>query len=220
MKRKLGSVFTALLVALVTVPARPAGAAKQISVFQLRDHSLIADFADASDDGCFVIQTDIHFFESVTHIGGPPIIGPPTTVVVLDYANACTGESFELTGGTTQQTFHIAHDLSSATLTAVVPVVDESGSNSASVNLNVTWTANAPAQEVKSRNITRSGNTLTIERFDVTARTADVTGPVSAVLDVEAGPTSVDLSRFPEGGQLGTDVDGQRTVTFLHGHHP
>ena len=55
--------------------------------------------------------------------------------------------------------------------------------------------------------------------FTFEPRSADVVGPVSAVLNVQAGPTGFDLSRFPEGGQLGKDVDGQRTVTFLRGRH-
>jgi hypothetical protein len=60
---------------------------------------------------------------------------------------------------------------------------------------------------------------ITFEHFDFETRSADVVGPVSALLNVQAGPTGFDLSRFPEGGQLGKDVDGQRTVTFLRGLH-
>jgi hypothetical protein len=219
MTKKIASILGLFMTAGITLPARTASAKIEVSIFKLHDRSLLANFEDASDDGCFVTQTSIQFSESVTQIGGPPIIGAPTTLVTLDYANACTGESFELLGGTTVQTFHIASDLSSATLTTVVPVVDDSGANSASVTINVKWTANAPLQVAKNSSLTRNANTIIFERTEAEARSADVLGPVSTVLNLQAGPTGFDLSRFPEGGQLGKNVDGQRTVTFLRGHH-
>jgi hypothetical protein len=216
MKKKIASIFGLFMIAGITLPARTASAKIEVSIFKLHDRSLLANFEDASDDGCFVTQTAIRFSESVTQIGGPPIIGAPTTQVEVDYANACTGEFFTLTGGTAAQTFHIASDLGSATLVAVVPVTD-GVSNNANVTLNVKWTANAPVQTAKNTSLTRDANTITFEHFDFETRSADVVGPVSAVLNVQAGPTGFDLSRFPEGGQLGKDVDGQRTVTFIHG---
>jgi hypothetical protein len=219
-RKALGlGLFSALALAGVVSFARPAHAGVQISVFSLRDKSLIADFEDASDDGCFVTQTHILFAEAVIFQSGtPPTIQSPSTQVTIDYANACTGEIFELTGGTSTQTFTIASDLSKATLVATVPVTDGI-SNNANVSVNVTWTANAPLQRVKSTNVSHDANTITVDRTNVAARTADVVGPVSAVIDVQAGPTAFDLSRFPEGGQLGTDNEGSRTVTILHAQH-
>jgi hypothetical protein len=219
MNRKIGSVFTALALAFVMIPARPANAKITVSIFRLHDHSLIADFEDASDDGCFVTQTNVRFTESVTQIGGPPIIGPPTTQIDLFYANACTLEFFELTGGTTTQTFHIANDLSSATLVATVPVTDVNGTgNNATVNVNVKWIANAPTQQVKNTTITRDANTITVDSINFQTRAALVQGPLTTVLNVQGGPTTFDLARFPEDGQLGKDAEGTRTVTFIHGH--
>jgi len=217
MNRKIGSVFTALALAFVMIPARSANAKITISTFRLHDHSLIADFEDASDDGCFVTQTNVRFTESVTQIGGPPIIGPPTTQIDLFYANACTGEFFELTGGTTTQTFHIANDLSSATLVATVPITDGIGNN-ATVNVNVRWTANAPTQRVVNTTVTHDANTITVDHINFQTRAALVQGPLTTVLNVQGGPTTFDLARFPEDGQLGQDAEGTRTVTFLHAH--
>jgi hypothetical protein len=217
MNRKIVSFFSAFVLAGVSIPARPANAKIVVSIFRLHDRSLLADFEDASDDGCFVTQTNIRFTESVTQIGGPPIIGPPTTQVILDYGNGCTGEFFELIGGTTHQTVHIASDLSSATLVATVPVSD-GVSNNATVNINMKWIASAPTQSAKHTSLTRDANTIIFEHFNFQTRAALVSGPISAVLNVQGGPTTFDLSRFPEDGQLGKDVDGTRTVTFLHGH--
>jgi hypothetical protein len=201
----------------VLLPVRPAAATAQISSFGLRDRSLIADFEYASNDACIVTQTHIQFSEAVIFQSGtPPTIQPPTTQVTIDYSNACTGEFFELTGGTLQQTVQVAGDLSTATLVATVPVTD-GVSNNASVSVNVTWTANAPIQQVKSTTVSHDAKTLTINRVNVEARTANVVGPVSTVLNIEAGPTAFDLSLFPEDGQIGKDNEGSRTVTVL-GH--
>jgi hypothetical protein len=216
--RRIGATFAAVLVAVMTLPARSAHAGVQVSFFKLKDKSLQAFFEDASDDGCFVSQTTISFSESVTQTGGPPIIGAPTTLVDVVYSNACTGEFFELSGGTTTQTVHIANDLSSATLSAVATVTD-GGSLSADVTMSVTWTANGPTQVAKDTIVTRDANTITVERFDFESRPADVSGTVAALLPVQGGPTDFDLSRFPEGGTVGKNRDSQRTVTFLHGHH-
>lgn len=220
MRSKLVGALSVFVFAAVALPARPAGAKVEFSIFKLRAGSLIADFEDASDDGCFVTQTHILFSEAVIFQSGtPPTIQPPTTQVTIDYANNCSGEFFELNGGTAQQAFQIAGDLGKATLIATVPVSDDSGTNNANVSVNVTWTANAPLQRVKSTTVTHDANSITIDRTNVQARTADVVGPVSAVLMIQAGPTFFDLSRFPEGGQLGKDNEGSRTITFVGNQH-
>jgi hypothetical protein len=216
MRNRAPGVVAALVAGGIALAALPASAKVSITSFKLRDRSLIADFEDASDDGCFVTQTHILFTEAVIYqSGSPPTRQPPTTQVTIDYSNACTGESFELTGGTTEQTVQIAGDLGKASLVATVPVSD-GASNNANVSVNVTWTANAPLGRVKSTDTSRDANTLTVDRMNVQARSADVVGPVSAVLTTVDGPISFDLSRFPEGGQLGKDNEGSRTITFLH----
>jgi len=219
MRAKLLGALSVFVFAGVALPARPASAKVEFQMFKLRAGSLIADFEFASDDACIVTQTHIQFSEAVIFQSGtPPTRQPPTTQVTLDYANACTGEFFELTGGTTQQSVQIAGDLGKAHLIATVPVSDDSGTNNANVSVDVTWTANAPLQRVKSTNITHDANSITVDRTNVQARTADVVGPVSTVLMIQAGPTFFDLSRFPEGGQLGKDNEGARTITFIPGH--
>jgi hypothetical protein len=40
-----------------------------------------------------------------------------------------------------------------------------------------------------------------------------VSGDVSAVIP-QLGPPALDLSRFPEGGSIGKNVEGTRTITF------
>jgi hypothetical protein len=215
MRIRVAGVLSGVVAAGILFASVPASAKVTSTSFKLRDRSLQADFEDATDDGCIVTLTHILFTEAVIfQSGSPPTVQPPTTQVTLDYANACTGESFELVGGTTQQSVQIAGDLGKASLIATVPVSDGAGNNS-NVSLDVTWTANAPIQRVKSTNVSHDAQTLEVDHINVAARTADVSGSVAAVLMIQAGPTAFDLSRFPQGGQLGKDNEGSRTITFL-----
>jgi hypothetical protein len=193
--------------------ATPAHAAT-VSHFKLRDHSLIANFEAASDDGCFVAQTFIEFAESVTQVDGTTIVGEPTTLLEVDYANACTGDVLSLTGGTTVQTVSIGGDLSSASLSAVIPVTD--GTNSATVTLNVTWTANGDVQVAKGHFRSTDGNTTTMDKFDLHERDAVVGGSITTSLPLAAGPTPIQLAAFQEGGMIGSGMDGERSVTKKH----
>jgi hypothetical protein len=214
MKRKITCIFGVLMISGSALVARPASARTTVSIFSIRDRSLIADFEDATTDNCIITQTNIIFGESVTHQGGPPIVGPPTTLVTVVYANSCTGDFISYMGGTTEQTFRIAQDLSVASLSASVPIADDSG-NTATVNIDVQWVANAPVQAVKERIVNRNADTIVVDRINFQVRTANVNGTISAVL-APAGPDPLDLSLFPEDGQIGKNVESTRTVTFRH----
>src|SRR5882672_9798725 len=101
MKRWL-SLTSAILMALaVTLPGHSASAGVAISKFQIRDKSLNAVFETA--DGCFVATTTLRFASSVTQTSGPPVVAPPLTQIEVAYSNGCTGEFFDLTGGTNTQ---------------------------------------------------------------------------------------------------------------------
>lgn len=203
--------FQSLALLLVVVASAGAARAAEVSHFKLRDRSLIANFEDASDDGCFVSQTLIRFAESIVRQDGTVFVGPPTTQVDIEYANACTGEVLSLSGGTTTQNVAFTGDLSGASLAAVVPVTD--GTNSATVTFNITFTANGDLQRAKGQFKSSDGNTTTVERFDFQVRNADVVGSVTTTLPLAAGPTPLDLARFPEGGTIGKDLNGDRVIT-------
>jgi hypothetical protein len=212
MRRSFSFVSAFLVVAAITLSARPADARVEIAKFKIRDKSLEAVFDSA--DGCFVATTTLKFTSSITQTSGPPVVTPPLTTVEVAYSNGCTGEFFILTGGTNNQVVNIAPDLSSATLSAVVPVTD--GLVNANVTVNARFTANGPLERAKDHTITREGNTITLHRIDFRARSADMTGSsLSTVLPLAAGPTFLDLSQSSVGGELGRDLEGTKTITFL-----
>jgi hypothetical protein len=207
-KISLSALALSILVATGTAHAAT------VSHFKLRDHSLIANFESASDDGCYVAQTFVEFAEAVIQYDGDTTTQPPTTQVEVDYANNCTGDVLSLYGGVATQTVSIGGDLSGATLSAVVPVTD--GTNSATVTLNLTWTANGDLQVAKGHFRSTDGNTTTMDKFDVKVRNADVTGSMTTSLPLAAGPSAIQLAQFPEGGTIGSDMEGDRTVTKKH----
>jgi hypothetical protein len=215
MKRSLSLVFAACIALAVTLPVRHAAAGgngAQVATFKIRDKSLNAVFETA--DGCFVATTTIRYAASVTQDSGPPVPQQPLTQVEVAYSNGCTGEFFDLTGGTTTQVANIAQNLSSATLQAVVPVTD--GVISANVTIDAHFTAVGEQQEVKDHSKTKDANTITVEKIDFVVQPADMTGTsITTVLPLAAGDTFLELATDPVSGQMGKDVFGTRTVTFL-----
>jgi hypothetical protein len=212
LNRNMTLSIGALALVMTTVGATAHAA--DVTHFNLRDHYLNADMANASDDGCFVAETNVRFTEAVTFFDGDKFIQPATTQVQVDYANGCTGDVLSLSGGTTTQTFQLLGDLASATLSAVVPVTD--GVNSATVTLNLTWTANGPVQDVKDHFHSKDATTITNENFNVSLRTADVTGTAMTSLPTSTGPLPLNLALFPQDGTIGKDAFGSRTVTKIH----
>ncbi len=198
--------------ALVMFSVGAMAQAATVTTFKLHDRSLIANTEYASDDGCIVTQTTVRWTESVTRSDGTVDVQAPTTMVDVVYSNGCTGEFVTFDGGTPTQTTHIAGDFGTASLSAVVPVASEDG-QTASVSLNLVWTANGPLQEAKDKTRTRDGKTITVEKFDFKVRPADISGTALTTLPTVNGPLTLDLAAFSEGGTIGKDVLGDRTVT-------
>jgi hypothetical protein len=199
--------ISALALAMISVGATAQAAT--VTKFKLRDRSLIANLFYA--DECNIATTSVRFAESVTQTDGVRVVSPPLTTVEVDYTNGCTGETFTLTGGTNVQNVHFAGDFSTATLVATVPVTD--GETSATVTLNLVWTANAPLQEAKDKTRTRDGNVITVEKFDFKSRSADISGTAPTTLTTDEGSLPIDLALSSQGGTIGKDVFGDRTVT-------
>lgn len=190
--------------------AAPAAHAATVTHLTLRGRALTANFEAASDDFCYVAETQLVFGEFVSYVDGPPIIQPPTVLIQIDYANSCTGDVLSLAGGTTTPTFKILGDLSSATLSATFPVTD--GVNTVDVAVNLTLTANGDVQTAKGHFRSFDGNETDMENFNLKLRNADDAGSITATLPLSTGLTPIQLAQFPQGGTIGSDMFGDRTV--------
>jgi hypothetical protein len=215
--KRFSSLVSAVCLALAVtlLPTRDAAAhGVQVAVLKISGKSLDAVFETA--DGCFVATTTIHYASQITQESGPPV-RLALTQVELNYSNFCTQEFFDLTGGTTEQVANIAPNLSAATLTTVVPVTD--GVISANVTIDARFTAVGAQQATKDHTITRDPGTITIERRVFMAQEADTTGTsITTVLPLAAGDTALELATDPVSAQMGRDVLGTRTITFLPHH--
>jgi hypothetical protein len=206
----LGFRFQILAVLGLATLGSVANAA-EVSRYKLKNRVLLADFASHSDDGCISTLTSIQFSETVTKMDGSSTTDQPTTLIGIEYADACTGEVLSLSGGTTVQTVAFTGDLAGATFSAVVPVTD--GVNSANVSLSLTWTGNGELQTSKQHFKTTDGNTTTVDKSSASSRTADASGTITVTLPLAAGPTTVELAQFPLDGLIAKDASGDRTVT-------
>jgi hypothetical protein len=188
-----------------------ASASVTVSHQKIKDRSLIANLFYADD--CNIATTSVHFAESVERVDGEVFQTGPLTLVEVDYVNGCTGESLTLMGNTTVQNVHFEGDLGSATLSTVVPVATEDGANTANVTLNLVWTANGPLQQVKDKTRTRNGDTIVIDKIDLKLRTADITGTATTSLPISTGSLPLNLALSTQGGTIGKDMIGERTIT-------
>jgi hypothetical protein len=211
--RKLAFVSVLFALALTAIPTRSAEAHADVSSFRLKNKSLEASFFTVAD--CYGVSTLVRYIEAVERVDGQPFITPPSASVELTYSNNCTGETFTLLGGVDPQKLTFSSDLGRASMKATVPVTD--GVVSATVTIDLTWTANAPLQQVKENHLTWDpvARTITWDRQDLRARTADVAGVASTVLPDQVGPDAIDLTQVSFGGFLGRNVTSLRTVTFL-----
>lgn len=192
----------------ILATAGTAHAATTVTHQTLRGRAITANFEAA--DGCYVAETQLVFGEFVDYVDGPPITQPPTVLIQIDYANACTGDVLSLAGGTTTPTFQILGDLSSATLSATFPVTD--GVNTVNVSVDISLTANGDLQTAKGHFRASYGNETDMENFNVKLRNADDAGSITATLPLSTGPTPVELAQFGQGGTIGSDLFGDRTV--------
>jgi hypothetical protein len=208
---KAVTLFRTGIVFGIAMLAAPAARAAEVSHFNLNGHSLLGSWQSA--DECTISTTFMHFSESVSQIGGPPIVSPPTVLLEVDYQNFCNGDSFSLSGGAIISDVHFYGDLDSATMNAVIPVTD--GNITVNVNLNGTWTGNAALQTARFHLRSKSGDTTVMEHANLNARTADTGGTITVVLPLSTGPSTVTLSQAGTGGQIGRDLVGDRVVTKM-----
>ena len=193
--------------------AVPDGAqAAETSHFRTSGHAMNAGFLveDPVAD-CFFASTNVMFVESVIQTGGKPTVQPPTVVVDMTYENDCTGDFFELNGSIVNPTVSIRGDLGTGTLAASVPVTD--GTVSATVNLNLSFTANADLQQAQFAFHSASDCTIFNERVRSEERPADASGIMTAVLPLSTGDTLVDLAPSPSTSAfIGANSFGDVTV--------
>jgi hypothetical protein len=138
----IASVVLALLAGVVVAP-RTAHAATQVMVFQFHGETALANFDSIDATGCIETSVILSGGESIT-LNRPGTGAPPQMlkmVVEISQFNNCTG--FLLLSAVATSSvidFHLAADLSSATLTASqVATVNEVTGTPFNIDVTMTW---------------------------------------------------------------------------------
>jgi hypothetical protein len=164
---------TVLLLSLVafafSTPSH-AAASGSATVFNLHQLAALADFDSFSPDGCV---------ETFVFVAGLQNNGVPEAFGFIGQVDSCTGASLSAAGETLNTTFQINNQLTSASLSATIPLFDEVSGNTFNVSVNATWTGTGPlTREIGSSHF-HTKNFIENFHFNDNFRDASASGTVS-----------------------------------------
>lgn len=189
--------------------------AATVDTFRLKDGTLQAGFEVT--DNCQSAVTDVFYAEATIRTNGTKDIQQPMTFVSVEYVNNCTMEHFILSGHTSQQQVKISGNINSASLSANVPVADDTGTRTATIALNLTFTGTGPISATEDRSKSKGGNVIIQSSFDFQHRPAQATGTIAGVLPLASGGQYTTLTDGPSfSASIGKDAFGQITITTNH----
>ncbi len=203
----VASVVLALLAGVVVAP-RPAHAA-QVSISQVRAETAFAGFESTDSTGC--ILTTVFLLGTNGDVlippGGPQAV--PAIVVEISQSNVCTSTLLlEATGLSSVIDFHLAGDLSTATLAASRAVMHDVLTDiTFDVDVNVTWDGTGSVtRHAGTSHFRAPGMVMNAVEVGFT-RAAQATGTiVSGTTNYIPRPSSV--------GEVQDATSGQITVTM------
>lgn len=197
----------------ITLSAPLHAAPKKVTEsFKLKNLGASAAFFGA--DNCVAAAVNVFYSEIVTKTNGDKDRPNPTTFVELGYQNICTGDAFMLSGTIDQQQAQIRGDLGGASLTASVPVSNEDGTKTATLYVNLNFTATGPITTFKDDFKSKGGGVRYKRKATSQSRPALATGTVAGILPLDAGPHYENVIFDPsESAQINKNLFGEVTVT-------
>jgi hypothetical protein len=168
-----------LVLALLAAPATAGASASQ--VFKSTGDDVTVVFSNTDPTGCVVTTAVVNAGAGTVHISpGPPDSTQGVGVAITEF-NVCTGVSLVNAGGaTTDLTFTMAKDLSSALVVATVVVDDVNAGTSYPVSVNLTWTATGDAvHDSINSTVVIPGGTVQHTSFNGEFRPGSASGTVS-----------------------------------------
>jgi len=166
-----GLVLIIGALAMLAAPATARAASGAATVVKFNGPSAVAEFDTVSNG----VET------FVLVVGSTPAAASPQVVVVVNQFDVNTGTPLLLASGSTSSaTIQVGPNLSSATVSAAVPLTDSVSGTSFTVGLNVAWTANSPLMhEHPTTTVTHTPNITSIFHSNSSFRNADASGTVS-----------------------------------------
>jgi hypothetical protein len=190
------STVLALIVPPLMGLASTADASAQVTIEQASGDSAVATFHSVDSSGCVI--TDTFVFASVGEIHDPP--GAPAefqiTGVGLSQFDQCQGLLLKTGLGSSRSalSFQLARDMSSATLSATVPVAEFVSGTTFNVSVSLNWTGTGDAAHQASNSHERAPGYTAQTHFNGTFRAGQASGSVSdGVTNYAVGP-SIDVT--------------------------
>ena len=206
MKTSMFKLFVVVILFLAGVSL--IGAAQAGSpVYHFTGEYANALFSDYDGIGCVVNEVYIFAGENVSHTPPARRAGMSEALVQIAEYDLCAQELLSLKQGYTllpDSAFQVANKIESATLAAMIEVLDELGEPS-HVTINLTWTATGPIVRTKSSSYTHAPDCKINTHYNGTQRVASVSGSIS---DGTTEFTTLPLIF----ANIGTDKAGEITI--------
>ena len=192
-------VCLSTVLALIVLPlmglASTADASAQVTIEQVSGDSALATFHSVDSSGCVI--TDTFVFASAGEIHDPPggPAGFQVTGVAVSQFDQCQGLLLKTGLGTSNNmSFQLARDMSSATLSATVPVDELVSGTTFNVSVSLNWTGTGDAVHQVSNSHERAPGYTAKTHFNGTFRAGQASGSVSdGVTNYAVGP-SIDVT--------------------------
>jgi hypothetical protein len=152
--------FAILAILILVAEAPTARAETMVSHIKIKGETVVATFnAISPDDPRLEFFVTVVASDLVERISPPKSkIAQPRALLVVGLLDRCLGINLMSAVGETSeapQTLQIARDLGSATLKATVPVFDSVSLQDFDFELDLTWTATAPADRQNTKETLR-----------------------------------------------------------------
>lgn len=185
--------------------ASPSSAATD--TFQFRGENAYAQFRQESSDGCASTVVDVWAYNDVVrNEPGPPTRQSRANVSYGTY-NWCTGSFSGGYGSSTDVTFNANANLSSASLTATVPVFDYSNGSTKNITVAVNWTGTGEVSRGRENSSNSGPGYVYRSRYNGSSRQAQASGSIT--LD----GSSLFTNAAANFGYLGSSSSGSVTIT-------
>jgi hypothetical protein len=150
------------------------------SYFSVKGNTAVAQFQTTSPtDGCIEYFVSVVASDSMQKVSPGPRSSQVGTGLVAEARDVCQDlVLFVGEGETSQQTFRIARNLSSATLTATLTVFDIVSALPYTFAVNLTWTAQGPVETHNDHEIFRDESLLVNTQIRGSHAVAEATGTV------------------------------------------
>jgi hypothetical protein len=187
---KFGTTLTLIAALALGTLMFPSGVSAAAQTFHLTGYTAGVDFQTWDSTGCVVTEGFVMSSNPVGKSGS----AQPYTFAIVDRYDVCTGELLSSEyGQTASSNLKSASNLTSASLQATIPAVDQNG-NTGTLTVNLTWTGSGPVMKGVFTSHFSGGGFSETSHSSGQTRNATATGSISDGVMNYAHGASTDAS--------------------------